>query len=217
VVVRNARVHTSSSRTSTVLQAFVEDSEPPQTPDYSAYQTSNHTYPRPQTPHHNKSHIKFNPKHRLDLKQYYQPGSGNPLRLPKPNFNSSRSVTIPNKRPYPSFNHQPPQQTPSFTKRQFLDKDAFQRYKQERDAARREADRIVREKYFKVNAAVSQEDEDPPDDDLIDNGLIEDDPADDDLTEEQFLALRAEAYNTATHDGSTSTTSNTDLINIFSS
>jgi hypothetical protein len=40
VVRRNARVHSSSNRTSTVLQAFVEDPSPATTSDYSAYQTS---------------------------------------------------------------------------------------------------------------------------------------------------------------------------------
>jgi hypothetical protein len=121
---------------------------PPQTTDYNVYQTSNRQYHRPPPFSNNKSRIKFNPKLRLDLKQHYQSGTGNPLRLPKTGFNSTCSVTIPHKRPSSQSYHQNNSQAPPPPKRQYLEKDAFQRYRQERDAARREADRIVREKYF---------------------------------------------------------------------
>jgi hypothetical protein len=195
----------------------VEDSTIPQTTDYSAYQTSTRQYNRPQSFPNTKSPINFNPKLRLDLKQHYQSGTGNPLRIPKAGFNPMRSVTMPNKR---SFQH-PVQQTnpqaPPPPKRQYLEKDAFQRYRQERDAARREADRIVREKYFKVNSAVTQDEEEPQNEDPTDSCNEDEDDTNDDLTEDQFYALRAESHENTHQDGSTSAQAHIDLEKIFSS
>ncbi len=112
---------------------------------------------------------------------------------------------------------QPGNQVPASNKRQFLDKDAFQRYRQERDAARREANRIVREKFFKVNSAVSQDNGDPPAKDLAETATYLDDDNEDNLTEDQFIALRAQANDSTSCKETTSTQSELDLANILSS
>ena len=50
-----------------------------------------------------------------------------------------------------------------------------------------EADRIVRENYFKVNLAVSQDDDEPQDEDPVGSGTPDEDDSVDELTEEHSM------------------------------